>query len=193
MTVASPNLTQELQSLVDSVNDIRQRVEKVTANVSEEALLWTPSPKVWSMAQILEHLNRAGYGIVPGMEQAVETLNAENKRNSGPFKYSLMERMFIRMVSPNPPFKSPVPPAFEPSVSQVDLKEALPKFLALQDKLIESMTSASGLDLKAATIPSVVNARMKFCLGAWYHATVAHEQYHLLQLEALKANPAFDK
>lgn len=184
-------LNPELQHLHDQVMALKQEVEAATDGLTAAQLNWSPAPTQWSIAQCLDHLNLVGYMDLPLFEAAIDQLHAQNLRGDGPFRYSLWERWFIRILSPNPPFKIPVPPQFVPAESSETPTDVVPRFLALQDALLRSLESANGYDLTRVKITSPVNRLFKLRLGAWYQAAVGHEQYHWLQAQAVRSHSDF--
>jgi len=179
----------QIEALERDVLDIRNRFARVTSGLSHEALVWSPNANNWSIAQIVEHLNKVGYAIAPALEDAIACL-ALRGWDAGPYRYTFLERLFIRAVGPNPPFRVPVPRLYVPPEHITDPEDTIASFLVLQGQ-IDGWLRARGLRLTAIRIPSPANRLLKMSVAAWIHATIAHERYHLLQIEALLANPAF--
>jgi hypothetical protein len=190
VTAQAQSLSPYLQGLAASVDRIKVEVETLTDGLSDEQLRWSPDQKRWSIGQVLDHLNKVAEPLLPRLDAAIETARRHGLTGSPPFKYSLLERFFIRILSPNPPFKFPVPPMFIPAEAQ-DLAGVGPKFLEYQDSLKNAIVNSEGLDLKKPRIASAANSRLSLCLGAWLESTVAHEQYHLLQVHAVRNDPCF--
>ena len=185
-------LSDQLEVLDAKLTIILSKAEALR-HYTNEQLLWKPKPEVWCISQIVHHLYLAEKVMLPEFQKAIIQLRKDNKLSPGPFKYSFMEKIFIRIVSPNPPFKVPVPEIMIP-VSQPDfVKETLEPFLALQVGCRQLYLDANGTDLKAAIITSPVNKRMRFCIGAYMEGIACHKEYHWLQIEAIEANPAFPK
>jgi hypothetical protein len=183
----------EMQPREATLTRLRGEAQTRLGGLTAAQLNWSPGRGLWSTAQILDHLNRVGYVNLPQVTEVIESLKRQGKiaTGSAPFRYSFPERLFIRLLSPNPPFKSPVPPQFAPPVTFDAPGEEIQRFVGLQDSLRECLLQASGLDLKAVRLPSPVSRHLKFSLGAWLHALIAHEEYHWLQVEALLAHPQF--
>jgi hypothetical protein len=196
-TAASARLIPQLQTLHDQVSALRRDAERLAAELTEAQWDWSPAPKRWSLAQILDHLNRTaaspgiGAALLPRIQAALEELRAKNLRSEGPFRYSLRERLFIRILSPDPPFKVPVPPQFVPAPAPDARSVVVPEFLKLQDGLLRCLEAANGLDLKRAQVDSPVNSAVRMSVGGYLEATVAHERYHWTQAQALLADPRF--
>jgi hypothetical protein len=189
MTSAANQLIPELQRYCDQIGEIEREVERLTGGLTDAQMQWSPAPDRWSLVQLFDHLNRVGGPLLPKMQEAIRQGKAQGWHSEGPFRYNWMERLFIRMLSPGATMKVPVPPLFVPAESPVP--ESLPKFMALQEALRACIGEANGLNLTRMKITSPASRLVRLCLGAWFAATVAHEQYHLLQMQALRADPQF--
>lgn len=184
-------LIPELQPRDVTLTRLRGEAQTRLASLTDAQLNWSPGRGLWSTVQILDHLNRVGYVNLPNLSQSIDSLKSQGKTAPGPFRYNFSERLFIRLLSPNPPFKSPVPPQFAPPVTFDTPGEVVERFILLQDSLHDYLTQASGLDLSAVKLPSPVTPLLKFSLGTWLHSLIAHEEYHWLQIEALLMHPQF--
>jgi hypothetical protein len=51
-------LTPYLQGLHDNICILREDAKNATAGLTESQWNWTPSPDRWSLAQIVDHLNK---------------------------------------------------------------------------------------------------------------------------------------
>jgi hypothetical protein len=190
VSAQTQSLSPYLHGFAVSIDQIKSEVETITVRLSDEQLHWSPDKNRWSIGQILDHLNKVADPLLPKLNEEIETARKNGITGSPPFKYSLIERFFIRILSPNPPFKIPVPPMFVPASPQ-ELFGVVPKFLGYQDSLREAVVNSEGLDLKKPRFASPANKRLSLCLGAWFESTIAHEQYHLLQTHAVRSNPGF--
>lgn len=186
-------LTPYLQKLHNDLRQLRREAEAATEGLSEAQWNWSPARDVWSIAQVLDHLNKTGYGVVPHFEAGIEELKRKNARSDGPFRYSGFERFTIRLLSPNPPFKLPVPPMFVPSTPSDPASAVQPDYLKLQDRLLACLENASGCDLTALKITSPANRFFRLRLGAYLESTITHEQYHWEQVKSLLAHPDFPR
>jgi hypothetical protein len=182
----------QIERLQRDLFDVRARFARTTTGLSDKSLLWSTSSNEWSIAQIIEHVNLVAEAIAPQLGDALSELSIR-RGSPRPFRYTLFERVFIRMVSPNPPFRSPVPSRYVPPVEVEDPQQTITRFLVLQGQIDGWVNGTRGFDLAAIRIPSPASRFVKLSVGAWIHATIAHEQYHLLQIEALRAHPSFPR
>src|SRR5438477_7339135 len=108
-TEAEMRLIPQLQAMQERVATLRQQAESRTQGLSVAQMNWSPAADRWSIAQCLDHLAKTGVLLLPHFETAIQQLEAQGQRSEGPFRYSLLERWVIRVLSPDPPIKLPVP------------------------------------------------------------------------------------
>jgi hypothetical protein len=74
------------------------------------------------------------------------------------------------------------PSVFEPaSAETLYAGEAMEEFRALQDQFATCVVDAEGLDLRRLRVSSPAVPLLRISVGAWFEATVAHQQRHLDQ------------
>lgn len=164
------------------------RADAIAAGLSDDVLNWhgTGWPKDrWSIAQCLDHLNRANGKIAPQLEAGIEKAKSDGKASTGPWKPGMLERFFIRMVGPNAPLPAPVPPDFLPA-DRISRDEILAKFAALHDRFLASLDEVERSGLVRVKVSSPVSKLIKCSLGGWFEATIEHGLYHLGQAETVR-------
>ena len=185
------NLNPQLQVLHERLSALLKEVEQKLSGLNDTQCNWSPDKNTWSLCQCLEHTNVIADLLLPKIEEAIKTLESQGAKSEGPFQYSMMERIFIRMISPNPPLKMPVPPIYEPQIESKPIGEVLRKYLALHAQLLNCIEKSNGLDLKKVKIASPVSDKMRLTLGAWLAGSIGHLEYHWFQAKELLANPNF--
>jgi hypothetical protein len=142
------------------------------------------------MAECIDHLNVTGRKYLRAVESAIEKGRREGITRTGPFRYGILERLFVRIQEPPPRFRLKHPAAFTPA-SSVARDEALAAFIALQGELQQRLAQTEGLDLRRLKTPSPVSKYVKFSLGAAFEAVAAHQRRHLWQARQVKTDPSF--
>lgn len=159
--------------------------------LSPEQWAWTPDKDTWSIASTLDHLNSSNGLILPLYKKALVELKSKNLQGSPPIRYNGIERFFIRIVSPNPPFKVPVPPVFMPKLTEVNGAEALQKFLSQHREIKRVMADATGYDIMRVKIVSPASRLIHIRLGVELDALCSHDRYHWLQIEERRKDSRF--
>ncbi len=173
-------LSPELVEHRNAFRTIKQEAVTLADGLSPAAFNRAPAPGAWSAGQCLDHLNGAGYQLLPRLEAALQETQATGRHADGSFRPGWIERLFIRLNGPEPPFKLPAPAGYRPAAGGLDPEHVVTRFTTLQDRLIDCTEAADGLDL-SIKIPSPASRWVRLSLGAWLAATAAHEERHLRQ------------
>ena len=115
------------------------------------------------------------------MAPEINAARSAGKTGSGSFKYGFLGTMFVNATGvPKDPNKGRVK---APKLYGTDFNpdELVPKFVALQDDLIEMTQAAQGLDLKRIMISSPAAKIVRLSLGLWLKLLPEHQKRHFLQ------------
>ena len=174
-----------IEGYLDQLLSIRQQVPGLVANLSEEQFGWSPGPKRWSMAQCFDHLNVTAREFVPAIDRAIADARARGLTGSGPFTYSLFERLFLRSTEPPPGLRFPAPRVLRPAPGK-PMAAILSEFTDWQDRLDARLRLADGLDLRRARARSPAFPLFVWSLGSLFAITLAHERRHLWQVRQIR-------
>ena len=174
-----------IEGYQDQLLSIRQDVPGLVANLSEEQFARSPGPKRWSMAQCFDHLNATARAFVPAIDTGLEDARARGLTGSGPFGYSLFERLFLRMTEPPPGLRFPAPRVLLPAPGK-PMAAILSEFMDWQDRLDERLRQADGLDLQRARARSPAFPLFTWSLGSLFAITLSHERRHLWQARQIR-------
>jgi hypothetical protein len=171
------------------------RAAGLADGLSDAQFNWRPGPARWSLAQCLDHLNKVGGLLLPGIEAALRAEKDAGPSGGGApptWRPSLLERWFIHAVSPASRFKAPVPRVYVPA-ERGAVGEIVPAFVATHERLIACMSEAEGRDLRRLQVISPASRAVRLSLGAWFAALTAHAEYHVEQAQAVKQAPDFPR
>lgn len=183
-------MTPELQQHLVTLDRLREDTRALTQPLTREQFNWHAEPGEWSIGQCLDHLNVTGFLLLPRLETAVERGRAEGLTGSPPFRYGPFGRLFSYMMRPNPRLRLSTPRAYAPAM-QHEPELVVPRFMDLQQRLEHVVHEADGLDLKRIRLSSPVRRLMRFSLGIWLDATLAHERRHLVQAQRVRQLDSF--
>ena len=184
-------LRADLRRLAERTADLKAEAEPILAEATPAQWTWSPAPSTWSMALVVEHLNSVARLGLTAIEGGVARLRSEGVLSDVPPRYGFGERFFIRLLSPNPPFQVPVPAVYVPLSPGDPAVNTGPEFLRALDRAVACIVSANGLNLTKLKLPSPADARIRLTVGAWLEGLVAHNDYHWLQVKALRSHPGF--
>lgn len=195
MAESGLKLSPYLQGLYSALNAIIEEAEGIITDSTHSQWCWSPDNETWSQAQVFDHLATVEKEVHPGLQRAIQTLREKNKLASGGFEYGGMERFFIKILSPNPPFRIPVPNLYRPKevaytnpMAQVGIV-----FLTTHKDFLALLPQAEGLDLKGIKVASPISPMIRLTLGCWFEGLVRHTEYHFGQVRALRSHPNFPK
>jgi hypothetical protein len=190
MPLQSTDLIPELDNLRTQVEKIVTDARKLTVNISNNEFNWRPEPAKWSIAQCLAHLNINGALVMRAMEESIDAARAKGLTGKGPYGHSFLAKFLLGTVEPPVKRKFKAAQAITPP-PDVRADETIPEFLALQDRLKETLRKANGVDLGRAKVPSPITSMWKITLGDSLALMTAHERRHLWQAWQVRNDPRF--
>jgi hypothetical protein len=188
-----PRHASDVDALVGEAGRQSREVEELVSGLSEEALVWRPDQTRWSVTGHLAHLGVLNGRYVESIRHAVASARAAGgPTGDGPYRHPWMAKAFVRAMEPPPKrrtktFRSMVPDAgAEPGA-------ALTTFLELQDRLVEQLVAARGLDLGRIRFGSPFFRLLRLSLGCALEGVLAHNRRHLWLLHELVAKGGFPR
>ena len=162
--------------------DLKEEATALTADLNPDAFTRRPDPDTWSVAELLDHMNTAGWLLLQSLEITVQDAQESGPFGTPPFEYGFISRWFVRSMKPSSDWTFSAPEAFEPRAPEtIYPNEALEEFRALQDQFANCVEAADGLDLRRIRVSSPAVPLLRISLGAWFEATIAHQERHLTQ------------
>ena len=178
-------------SLADEFEAAKADGRALFEGLAEDGYRWRPSPKAWSMAECLDHLNVVGRKYLRGIDAAIDVAHAKKgPRGDGSVRYGLMERFLVRSMDAPPLFRMKTPRSFVPAAS-ASVGDGLRAFLELQDELRQRLARAADLDLSRVKVRSPVSRHLKLSLAAAFAMIAAHQRRHLWQARQVRASASF--
>jgi hypothetical protein len=174
----------QLEDYRSHFRSMKEEATTLAADVDDDSLQKRPNPEMWSVAQIFDHLNTAGWLLLNPLEQAIQRGQEKGPYGEPPFQYGFISRWFIRSMQPSSGWTFTAPSVFEPASNETLYpQETVEEFRALQDQFARCVADAEGLDLRRIRVSSPAVPLLRISLGAWFEATLAHEDRHLEQAE----------
>ncbi len=157
--------------------------DEATALVNDhpaEDLTAAPDAESWSVVQLFDHMNTAGWLLLHSIEDAIQKGRQDGPYGDPPFEYGFVSRWFVRSMQPSSGWTFAAPSVFEPGPSHtLRPKEVIEEFRGLQDQFADCVAAAEGLDLRRIRVPSPAVPLLRISMGAWFESTLAHEERHL--------------
>jgi hypothetical protein len=172
----------QLDAYQSGFRALKDEATALVADVDADTLRRPPGAETWSVAQILDHVNTAGWLLLKDLETAIEKGKAEGPYGEPPFRYGIVSRWFVRSMQPSSGWTFTAPSVFEPDTADTLYPdEGVEEFRGLQDQFAGCVAEANGLNLRRIRVASPAVPLLRISLGAWFEATLAHERRHLEQ------------
>ncbi len=189
-TNRSLELIAELQDYYRQVEEIKRAAAELVGGLSEAQFNWQPAPGRWSVGECVEHLNVTSRLYWPIIAEAINHARASGWMSKGPYKRTLIGRIMIRSAEPPAKTRFKAPRRFRPP-SDMPMAQVVPQFMTFQDRLLDLIRDANGVDLGRPRIQSPATKLIKMTLGQSLALMIAHERRHLWQARQVKNDPNF--
>jgi hypothetical protein len=179
-----------LQEYYRQVEEIKLDAMDLARGLSETQFNWRPSPEKWSIGECLEHLNVTARLFWPTIAEAVNGARVNGWFSKGPYKRTWLGAIAIRTMEPPAKRRFKAPRRFRPPAN-LPMNQVLSQFMAFQDRLLDLLRDANGVDLGRPRLQAPGSKMIKLTLGQSFGLMTAHERRHLWQARQVKDNPNF--
>ena len=187
---SADDLVVELEDYRIQIGQIKMRCEALVEGLGNEAFNWKPEEHRWSICECLGHLNITAELYLPLIDGALAKSRSQGLLADVPARRGLIGGWIVRLSEPPPKGRVKAPKVFRPQAGR-PLDSVVPKFMELQDRLLERLRPANGLDLWRTKIRSPAMALLRLSLGETFALLTGHERRHLWQAEQVKGDPGF--
>jgi len=181
---------EELAGYRAQLSLIEERVRDLVTPLDDRRVSWRPGPDRWSVGECIEHLSVIASLLIPKIREAVDRGRKKGLFGDGPFVYSWPGRMFVESLQPSARIKIRTMKMYTPRPG-LTKDDVVTRFFRCQKEFRRLIEAAEGLDLVRIKVASPANRLLRFSLGIWFAASVAHEQRHLEQASRVVRDKAF--
>ncbi len=186
--------------LIDIVSKITKEnidyVESKLLKLSENQLNWRPNPGVWSVAEVLAHLNAYSKYYHPTFTKKIKNTRFKSSKEgfmSSPLGRSAWKSMKLGRAN-NVKRKFKAPKGHNPSIdAHLISGNDVVDFIAEQNDLLEIIDKAKDVNLRRIKIPISISKIVRLRLGDALLFVVYHNQRHIQQIKNLVTSPNFPK
>lgn len=186
--------------LLETIQTIAQEniayINKSTAKLNEKQLNWVPNPGVWSVAQVLAHMNEYGNFYHPVLEKKINNTRFTSTKEafiSSPLGRSAWKSMKLGRLN-NIKRKFKAQKGNNPSVSPDLLTgDEITTFIEQQEALILLSKKAGEVNLRRVKIPISISKIVRLRLGDALLFVAYHNQRHVQQIKNLIQSKNFPK
>jgi hypothetical protein len=169
-----------INSLVQQIAEIKQKVETQFLNLDTEMLNWKETPQQWSILECFEHLNRYNRYYNVALEMAIE--KKKGIPDAVVYESKWLGKYFIQMMNPQNAKKHKTLKHLNPQNSKLN-RDTLTEFITHQSHLLQLLDAANHVDVNVKAIPVEFLRILKLSIGDALRFLVVHEQRHLQQAE----------
>lgn len=185
-----------IQLLTRITGENLENVEKSVKKLSEKQLNWRPNPGVWSVSEILAHLNEYASYYHETINDKIENTRFTSTKEafvSSPLGRSAWKSMKLGNAK-NIKRKFKAPKTYNPTLDPELVKgNEFETFTQSQRDLLELFEKAQNVNLRRVKIPISISKIVRLRLGDALLFVVYHNQRHVQQLLNLVKSPNFPK
>lgn len=174
---------QQLQELQVEILGLLEPLDDTQVN-------WRPEAWMWSVGQCVDHLVRLNTLVLGPVHASIVEARSRGRLGQEPFRYGLISRWFLRSMSPQSTRPAKTPRKYVPA-AQHEVKALAAEFTRMQQRLLDTLDAAQGLDLAKVRARSPALRLLRLPVGIWFAALAAHEARHLRQAQAVRQHAAF--
>jgi len=171
---------QQADALASQLHAASDLARRFAQEFSPGELSQPPSEGAWSAADNLMHLTLSSQAFVPRMSKTLGKLADAGRRTDRPSRADWVGRLYAWALQPPVRVKARAPQPFMPPPGTA-AGDALPAFLAAQERVLALVEQSAGLDLAARRVPSPVSRYVRYNVYSAFLILAAHQRRHLWQ------------
>ena len=171
-----------LEEVESELSEATSRAWQLVRSTDGRLFTVRPTPRDWSAAECLAHLSLSTEQFLPVLQKAIEDARTKGWTSTKKPAMDVVGRALRWFLEP--PIRKRVKTAgrFVPRSARAKA-EAFGEFAALQSKLVDTLHSADGLDLRKIKVTSPFDRRVKYNVYSAFRIIAAHQRRHLWQAE----------
>jgi uncharacterized damage-inducible protein DinB len=191
----SVQTTTLLAALSEITSEISRKLQTFSGLTAEQRS-WQPSNEVWSINHIFAHLNQYAEYYHETIEKKLAKTRFRDPKPifiSSPLGRASWRSMKLGNAY-NVKRKMKSPRDYNPLLNGKSIRDnEIELFLAQQERMMQILELASGVNLRKVKIPLSISKIIKFRLGDCLQFVIYHNERHLQQALNLTKHPRFPK
>ena len=189
--------TSELFNIVSGITQENvEAVNKAVKKLSDNQLNWVPNPGVWSIRQVLAHLNEYGNYYHPVISKRIELTRFTSTKEafiSSPLGRSAWKSMKLGKAK-NVKRKFKAPKDYNPILNKsIVTGSEIESFMKHQNDLLSIIDKSRNVNIRRVKIPISISKIVRLRLGDALLFVVYHNQRHVQQILNLRNSVNFPK
>lgn len=192
-----PTTAKDLIQIVSEISQENiQQLNKFISKMSDKQLHWNPNPGVWSIAEVLGHLNSYATYYHPVFRKKIESTRFPAVKEdfvSSPLGRSAWKSMKLGNAK-NIKRKFKAPKGHNPTIDKELVDDnVVANFAKAQEELIQIAEMSKEVNLKKVKIPISISKIVRLRLGDALLFVAYHNERHMQQIINLRTHPNFPK
>lgn len=189
--------TKELFDIVTGLTQENiETINKAVKKLSPNQMNWVPNPGVWSVTQVLAHLNEYGNYYHPTITKKIEVtrhLSTKEAFLSSPMGRSAWKSMKLGKAN-NVKRKFNAPKEYNPTIHPSIIKgNEFETFIKQQNDFVEIIEKSKNVNIRRVKIPISISKIIRLRLGDALLFITYHNQRHVQQILNLTRSVNFPK
>ncbi|GAB5415956.1 MAG: hypothetical protein Crog4KO_07370 [Crocinitomicaceae bacterium] len=185
-----------IQILTNITQENIDNVKKFTTKLSDEQMKWRPNPGIWSVGEVLAHLNEYAVYYHPTFSRKIESTRFTSTKEdfvSSPLGRSAWKSMKLGNAR-NVKRKFKAPKGQNPTLHPDLVKGTeLNDFLKHQEDMMKIIDQSQTVNVRRVKIPISISKIVRLRLGDALLFVVYHNQRHVQQIINLVTHKNFPK
>ena len=171
-----------LDDVERELNEATRRAWTLVQNTDGRLFTVRPSNAAWSAAECIAHLSVSSEMFLPVLDTALDDARKRAVLSDRPPKMDVLGRVLRWFLEPPIRQRVKTTAPFVPRSVRAKA-EAFAEFASLQEKLVDQLHRARGIDLRKVKIVSPFDRRVRYNVFSAFRIVVAHQRRHLWQAE----------
>jgi hypothetical protein len=189
--------TVELRTTLSEItNKNIQQATSWMSKLSENQLNWRPNPGIWSISEVLAHLNSYAKYYHPAIQRKIEITRFRTARFdfvSSPLGRSAWKSMKLGRLN-NVKRKFNAPKGHNPTIdANLVTGKDVEEFVTQQKELLQIIDNSQEVNVRKVKVPISISKIVRLRLGDALLFITYHNERHIQQILNLKSHKNFPK
>ena len=174
------------EKMLQQSNQIKNYIKVDVAGTPDEQLTMKPSPKKWSVLEVVEHLNKVYNHYLENFRDAIEHADDLNENESQKMQRTILGRLAIFTNKPRGKkrrFKVKTFDFFRPAVAPEQSHSIIDTYIKNKETFNELIKMARNKNLENVKIPTALGEKVRFYIPECFEFLIVHEERHVVQIE----------
>jgi len=167
-----------IDALLAALRAQTAEIRDLAASLDRGAFGARPGEAKWSAGEHLEHLALTNTIYARAIDEAIGAARERGLVGDGPYRGTIMGRMFLHALDPPPKMNVKTFKYLEPA-KDLDPQQTIDRFVEAQHSIERSLEAARGVDLTRARMRSPFMAFLRMAVVESFQVVLAHNARHL--------------